>query len=76
LLKAHHTVIFGVGVGGINRSAKAAILAGKVLLSDPTGPATESSNRDSNLAGRQEVHQFLQRGNPDAVDLLGNAVLD
>jgi hypothetical protein len=43
-LKVDHPVVFSVEVGGIHRSAEAAILADKVLLSDPTGPATESSN--------------------------------
>ncbi len=50
-LKAHHPVVFSMSVGGIHRSAEAAILADKVLLSDPTGPAAESSNRDSDLVG-------------------------
>jgi hypothetical protein len=50
-LKAHHPVVFSVEVGGIHRSAEAAILANKVLFSDPTGPAAESSNRDSDLTG-------------------------
>ncbi len=48
-LKAHHPIVFSVEVGSIHRSAKAAILTNKVLLSDPTGPAAESSNRDSDL---------------------------
>ena len=76
VLEAHHPVIFSVGVGGIHRSAEAAILADKILLGDPTGPTAESSNRDSDLASHQKVHQFLQRGNADAMDLLGNVVLD
>jgi hypothetical protein len=50
-LKAHHPIVFSVKVGGIHWSAEAAILADKVLFSDPTGPAAESSNRDSDLAG-------------------------
>ena len=50
-LKAHHSVVFSVKVGGIHRSAEATILADEVLLGDPTGPAAESSNRDSDLMG-------------------------
>jgi hypothetical protein len=50
-LETHHPVVFSVEVGGIHWSAEGAILANKVLFSDPTGPTAESSNRDSNLAG-------------------------
>jgi hypothetical protein len=50
-LEAHHPVVFSVEVGGIHWSAEGAILADEVLFSDPTGPAAESSNRDSNLMG-------------------------
>jgi hypothetical protein len=50
-LEAHHPVVFSISVGGIHWSAEATILADKVLLGDPTGPAAESSNRNSNLMG-------------------------
>jgi hypothetical protein len=44
-------VVFSMSVGGIHWRAEATILADKVLLSDPTGPAAEPSNRDSDLLG-------------------------
>jgi hypothetical protein len=75
-LEAYHPVIFGMGVGGIYGSPKAAVLAGKIFLGDPTGPTAESSNRDPNLLGNQKVHQLLQRWNADAMDLLRDVVLD
>ena len=57
-LVRNYPVVFSVGVGGIDGSAEARILSGKVVLGDPTGPAAESSNRDANIFLHQKRHQL------------------
>jgi hypothetical protein len=76
MLVAHHPVVFSVSVRRIDWGAKAAVLAFKVLLRDPTGTATESSNSNPDFASNEEVHQLLQGRNADPVDLCGDAIFD
>ena len=59
LLERDDPVILGMGSCGIHRGAEAAVLPFEVLLRDPTGTATEPSNRNPDVPGHEEVHQFL-----------------
>jgi len=59
LLKRDDPVVLGMGVGGVHRRAKPCVLTLEVLLRDPTGTAAEPSNRNPDVPGHEEVHQFL-----------------
>jgi hypothetical protein len=75
-LEAHHPVVLGMSFRRIDWGAKAAVLAFKVLLRDPTGTAAHSSNRDPDFVSKKEVHQLLQGWYADPVDLRSDAIFD
>src|SRR5919106_2382999 len=75
-LEADHPVVFSMGVGGIHRCSKAAVFADEIFLGDPTGPATESSNRDPDFPSDQKGHQVLKGRNAYAMYLLRDVVFD
>jgi hypothetical protein len=48
-LVCNDTIVFGMGGGGVNRSAETAVLTDEIVFRDPTGTAAEASNRNPDI---------------------------
>lgn len=71
-LESYGFVDIGYQVGEVNRSYDFCIFAGQVLVGDPTGPCSATSDMDRRAIGYGDRHYVFQRTKTNGSDRVRN----